>query len=417
MDPRSLGLALLACFYVIASCISFRLSFPYYRDYYLLYDVEWLYYAIAAVTFFSLIAPIFAFSQFSFGYFCGFYFFSIIVGYLWLNSYSKLQYDHALAGASAVASCVAFLLPALLVTSPINRLLVISELAFNRLLLLIVAFCAIVAVSAAIYNFRWVGLGDIYRYRDQVEFPTILNYAIATTTSTLIPFAFACFIERKQPWMAVLVSLISVALYPSTLTKVAFFVPAWLAFIALLSKISGVRPTVILSLLLPLLIGEVLVVAFGERRYFALVNWRMIMLPSQALDVYNEYFAHHSLTHFCQMWLLKPIIPCELNKPLAIEMQNHYGLGNFNASLFATEGIASVGPWLAPLSAFVCGLVVALGNRVSAGLPARFVLISSAVMLQIMMNVPFSIVFLTHGLCILFILWYVTPRSIFELKS
>jgi hypothetical protein len=49
-----------------------------------------------------------------------------------------------------------------------------------------------------------------------------------------------------------------------------------------------------------------------------------------------------------------------------------------NASLFATEGVASVGVLLAPISAFICGLVVALANRLSAGLPCRFVLISGA---------------------------------------
>ena len=94
-------------------------------------------------------------------------------------------------------------------------------------------------------------------------------------------------------------------------------------------------------------------------------------------------------------------------------MQNNYALGNFNASLFATEGIASVGLWLAPISVFVCGLVVAFGNRLSAGLPPRFVLLSAGVLPLLLQNVPFSTVMLTHGLWILFALWYVTPRAIF----
>ena len=59
-------------------------------------------------------------------------------------------------------------------------------------------------------------------------------------------------------------------------------------------------------------------------------------------------------------------------------MARAYELGNFNASLFSTEGIASVGPLFAPVSVFVCGLVIALANRLSSGLPPRFILISSA---------------------------------------
>ena len=95
-------------------------------------------------------------------------------------------------------------------------------------------------------------------------------------------------------------------------------------------------------------------------------------------------------------------------------MEKAYHLGNLNASLFATEGVASVGLLLAPIATFGAGLVMALGNRLSAGLPPRFVLLSSAVLLPILLNIPLSIVLNTHGAAILFLLWYVTPRTIFE---
>lgn len=98
-------------------------------------------------------------------------------------------------------------------------------------------------------------------------------------------------------------------------------------------------------------------------------------------------------------------------------MEKAYGLGNFNASLFATEGIASVGPWLAPFSVFICGLVISIGNRVSAGLSPRFVLISSALFPQILLNVPLTVTLLTNGAAVLFLLWYVTPRTMFEPKA
>jgi hypothetical protein len=97
-------------------------------------------------------------------------------------------------------------------------------------------------------------------------------------------------------------------------------------------------------------------------------------------------------------------------------MQNTYGLGNLNASLFATEGIASVSLYLAPLTALASGLVLALGNRASAGLPPRFVLMSAGVLPHVLLNVPLSVAMLTHGTAILFLLWYVTPRSLFEPK-
>jgi hypothetical protein len=83
-----------------------------------------------------------------------------------------------------------------------------------------------------------------------------------------------------------------------------------------------------------------------------------------------------------------------------------------NASLFATEGIASVGLLFAPVSAFFCGLVVAVGNRVSAGLPEHLIFVSSGVLPQVFMNVPLTVTLVTHGLVLLLALWYVTPRAI-----
>jgi hypothetical protein len=149
-------------------------------------------------------------------------------------------------------------------------------------------------------------------------------------------------------------------------------------------------------------------------KYFDIVNIRMIATPSGALDIYNHFFASHPLTWFCQISVLKPLMHCPYGDPLAVVMQNTYELGNLNASLFATEGIASVGPWLAPLTALAAGLVLALGNRASAGLPPRFVLMSAGVLPHVLLNVPLSVAMLTHGTALLFLLWYLMPRSLLE---
>jgi hypothetical protein len=71
----------------------------------------------------------------------------------------------------------------------------------------------------------------------------------------------------------------------------------------------------------------------------------------------------------------------------------------------------------APVSIFVCGLVIALANRLSSGLPPRFILISSAVFPQVLLNVPLTTSLLTHGAAVLFLLWYITPRTMFEQKA
>ena len=178
--------------------------------------------------------------------------------------------------------------------------------------------------------------------------------------------------------------------YPITLSKVALFAPFWLMFLALLFRFFGAKASVVLSLFLPLLTGIVLVLLFKfglfpdklRGYYFSTVNLRMIAFPSIAIDIYNDFFSSHSLTHFCQINLLKRLIDCPYTEPLSIVMLNAYHVGNLTASLFATEGIASVGMLFAPIPVFACGLVIALANRLSAGLPSRFILMSGAILPQ-----------------------------------
>ena len=150
------------------------------------------------------------------------------------------------------------------------------------------------------------------------------------------------------------------------------------------------------------------------RNYFGAVNFRMIAIPSSALDFYNDYLFDARYHAVLPDFPFKPLADCPYSDPLSIVMERAYQLGNFNASLFATEGIASVGLILAPFSALACGLVIALGNRLSAGLPARFILLSGGILPQVFLNVPLTTTLLTNGAFILFLLWYVTPREIFE---
>jgi hypothetical protein len=111
---------------------------------------------------------------------------------------------------------------------------------------------------------------------------------------------------------------------------------------------------------------------------------------------------------------LKPFVNCPYIDPLSIVMANAYHVGNLNASLFATEGVASVGLVMAPLVVLACGLAISLGNRLSAGLSPRFILISGALLPNILLNVPLTITLLTYGAAVLFLLWHVTPRAMFE---
>jgi hypothetical protein len=368
---------------------------------------------------FALFSILFALCRFSFGYFVGFYFFTMLMGYLWLLPQSTLSYDHVVAYASAFASGLAFLVPAMLLSIPARQKPVLSEIVFRRLLTCILVFAVAIIGVGGLYNFKLVAMSDIYSFRNQLEFPAWLSYGLGVTSNVLLPFAFAFFVIEGAKWRAGLCVLLLLMFYLITLSKLSLFAPAWLVILAALSGVFAARTVVILSLLVPILFGILLAGLFdldaisyqGFITYFSLVNFRMIALTSSALDFYNDFFAHHDLTYFCQVNVLKSF-DCPYREPLALVMQNTYGIGYFNASLFATEGIGSVGVVLAPLAAFVCGLVVAIGNTASSRLSSRFVLLSAGMLPQIFLNVSLTIALVTNGAALLFLLWYIAPRDL-----
>jgi hypothetical protein len=423
--PTRVRLALipLVSFHVLTCCVSLIYVTQYFSGYQLFrFDAARLYPAMANVAPLALCAMLFALSQFSFGYFLGFYLTTMALGFLWIAEFSLYNYDHAAASISAMVSTVAFLIPALFLTSPIRQRFVLSARSFDRLLSLILVFAACIIAIGALYNFRMASVADIYLLRAQIDFPIPLRYAIGASSSTLLPFAFACFFIRGQRWRAVTALLLLLLLYPVTLTKLSLFAPFWLLFLALLTARLEARVAVVLSLLLPALLGVLLVplekygliskIHFVD--YFGIINFRMFAVPAVALDMYNDFFSRHDLTYFCQIVFLKPFVSCPYSEYLSIVMSKNYALGNVNASLFATEGIASVGPRWAPLSIFVCGLVIALGNGLSSGLPPKLILLSAGILTQVFLNVPLTTSLLSNGGALLFLLWYVTPREMFE---
>lgn len=418
-DRYSLGLAILC--HVVTSCVSLIFVIEYYRRLLPLApnSLQLITTAAIGVIPFALCSIVFALRRFSFGFAVGFYFYTLILGYLWLVAYSTFPYDHRTAAISAFASGIGFLVPTLFVGSPFPRRFTLTARQLDALLAAIVVLSIVVLAVGMTFQFQLARPADMYKFRNEIDLPRWLQYAIGIVSGALLPFAYACFTQLRR-YLPALICLVLLGLfYPVTLTKVSLLAPSWLLFLTLLSIYFECRMAVILSLLLPILAGVLIAVLYRYGLvsdsilvYFGTVNFRMIAMPSSALDFYNDFFSTHELTHFCQITPLKLVMSCPYKEALAVFMADSYHLGYFNASLFATEGIASVGTVLAPVSALVCGLIVSLGNRASAGLPGRFVLLSSALLLQILINVPLTIALVTHGTLVLFLLWYLAPRDL-----
>ena len=414
-----LVLALLIALSVVVFCVSATNVAKLYVDYQITYDSFTLTSAVVTVAIFAPVFLLFVVAEFSVGYLVGFYLCCMVLGYLWLTFFSLRSYDHEAGRLSAAISAIVFLLPVLFISSPLPQMRKLSVRAFDRLLLAIFLVCvATVAVGAA-YNFRFVSPGEASVLRTDA-LPTSINYLIGITSGSLLPFVFAYCVGRRAFWQAGAVVVLMLFYYPVAVSKMTFFAPAWLIVMAVLVRLFEARIVVVLSLLLPVLAGVLMFTFLGGHgpvvrfagAYHFLVNFRMLAVPSLALDLYNEFFSQHELTHFCQIGVLKRVMDCPYQDQLAVVMLKYFpGGGTYNGSLFTTEGIASVGWLYAPVTVFLCGLVIALGNRASAGLPPSFVLVSGAMLAQNLLNVPLSTVLLTHGGAFLFLLWYLMPRD------
>jgi hypothetical protein len=412
--------------FVTVSSLSLASVAKYY-DYlgFFIFDGSRLLLAIPSILPIASLVSIFAVGRPSLGYFLGVHFYSLIFGYMWLAPITTLRYDHQAAMVSALLSAIAFLLPAVFISRPPPRIATLSAIAHDRLLNLILIFGVVIIAVGAFYNFRIVGLAQMYQFRAGIEFPALFGYAVNITSSALLPFAFACFIWRGRYGRAAASLMLLLLLYPVTLTKISLFAPFWLLFLMILSRFFEVRIAAVLSLLLPLTVGvmSVPLIIAGVLSHdpvnpiFGIVNFRMLAVPSMVLDIYFDFFSNHSVTYFCQISFLKQIASCPYSDQLGIVMERAYHFGNLNGSLFATEGVASLGPTLAPLSALACGLIIAMANSASCHLPPKIVFISSGILLQALVNVPFTTGLLTHGAALLFLLWYFTPRSLAEPES
>lgn len=421
-DSRS-GLAILVAGHVVACWLSLIFVGEYYRRLLPLAENSLPHTLAAAATSapFALLSVLFVRQRFSFGYALGFYLFTLILSYLWLIEFSTFHYDHRVAAISAFMSGAAFLVPALFLNpSAAPSRLRLTAKQFHRLLWTILAISIVVLAIGAIFNSQLVSPLDIYQFREQIVLPRPLLYVIGIVCGALLPFAYASYYLLKKYAYAALCLLILGLFYPVMLTKLALLAPAWLLFLTLLTSYFGPRAAIIFSLLLPVSAGLLLMLAYNRGLlaeypflvYFGTVNFRMIGMPASALDFYNDFFSTHELTRFCQIGLVKMLVSCPYTEQLSVYMQDSYHLGYFNASLFATEGIASIGPLFAPVAALVCGLVISVANRASAELPEHFVLLSGGLQLHIFLNVPFTIALATNGAAVLFLLWYMTPGAV-----
>ncbi|MGY4479478.1 hypothetical protein [Bradyrhizobium sp. USDA 3364] len=359
--------------------------------------------------------PAFVAGRFSFGYLVGFSLLSAVFGFVWLSYFSAFDYPHAIARWAMIAALAAAIIPLLFQNKPLWRP-DLPEAAIARVALLLLVASFAVLIGDIRYG---ASLGDPYgTARNAVVRPALLNYLTGIMIGAVLPYLFAHFASRQRSMAAAGVLLFALCFYPVVNNKTVLLLPIWLPFLLWLFGRFDPRLATVLAFLIPMIIGlTAFFVLVADRNYvlFSAINLRFLAIPSLALDQYADFFAHRELTWFCQITVLRHMTACPYGE-LGPTLGAIYRDGNFNASFLATEGIASVGLVLAPISALVCGLVLSVGSMVSRHLSPRFIAVSSGIAVQAIMNVPLTTSLLSNGIALLFLLWWLTPEQRAELS-
>ncbi|MGX9428419.1 MULTISPECIES: hypothetical protein [Bradyrhizobium] len=365
---------------------------------------------------------LFAFANFSFGYLVGVAFFGMVVGFVWLSHFTSSRYDAAIARWSALVSLLAFLAPLLFQSRPAPRMFRLNTKTMDICVKVLLVIAVLILVLNFSYGFALVGLHAAEQLRGSIARPTLLNYATSNIIYAVLPFAFVFYAQRGSRLLAAASLILIPCFYPTLLNKTVLFAAAWIPFVFLVFRSFEPKQASVIALGTPLALGLVahaILLAQNPIAHFVFgyANERMFAIPSIAIDYYADFFAVHPKTSFCQINIVRAIFGCHYSDQLSIVFARQYGVGNLNASLFATEGIASVGWIWLPAVMLLCGLVLSIGNSCSRHLSPQMIATSSALTVQALLNIPLSTTLLTNGLLLLFLLWYVCPGEQDERRS
>lgn len=365
--------------------------------------------AILGTAVMAVFVPAFVAGRFSFGYLVAFALLSAVFGFVWLSFFSGFDYPHAFARWAMVAALAAAMVPLMFGDFRVWRP-ELSEAVLNRIVGVLLAASLAVLIADVCYG---ISLGDPYgTTRNAVTRPLLLNYLTGIIIGALLPYLFAHFATRHRWAAAACVLLFALCFYPVVNNKTILLLPIWLPFLFWLFGHVNPRLATVLAFLIPMTIGLVaFLVLAADKHYvlFSAINLRFVAIPSLALDHYADFFARRELTYFCQVSILRHLNGCAYGE-LGPSLAAVYRDGNFNASFLATEGIASVGLMFAPISAFVCGVILSVGSMASRHLSPRFIAVSSGIAVQAIMNVPLTTGLLSNGVAFLFLLWWLTPE-------
>jgi len=141
------------------------------------------------------------------------------------------------------------------------------------------------------------------------------------------------------------------------------------------------------------------------------INYRLYTIPPAGFGVYWNFFRSHPHTWGSQIHIVSLFVHYPYAANLGAVMEDAYHVGNYNTNFLASDGLASGGVRVIPLTAVVFSGVLILVNTAYRKMSLLYTATTMAIPALMLIDSSISIALLTNGLGALILLSFFAPRG------
>jgi hypothetical protein len=273
-----------------------------------------------------------------------------------------------------------------------------------------------VAFARVYDSIRWSGA--------EVGAGTYARYAVMLLGGGFLPFIVSVSLARKKMWFFAAGLGANVILYMTCGDRIYLLAPVMMMGAYVIGRRPKLlnRAGVVIALSFATACGVLCAIEqatrFGEhgdsplQTVAGLLLMRIFTVPGLNTSIYSDFFATHPLTYFSHVNLIGKFIQYPYDRSVG-EVVGSYYLNssevNANAHLWATDGIAALGPYGIIIITVISLPVFVLLDRVAARYPIRVVLPMAVLPAILLCNVSLFTSIGSGGLGVLILLLFLAP--------
>jgi hypothetical protein len=282
----------------------------------------------------------------------------------------------------------------------------------SRNISLIIGTLTAVSMMTLVYYYgaqmRFVDLEDIYELRfetGQYNYGAFANYSIAWLLYVCLPFYYAVAVLQRRPFALGIGIVGSLLLYAAMGYKSALFMGIAVVGIHVLYSWGDE----FLFRLVVLLLAIVAVLAFLPYTEYGIIRWlrglvfvRVLGMGGWTINAYYEFFSTNGFTYFTHVTVVNAITGAypygNLGLGQVIGLHNFGSeYANFNASFWASDGLAALGIIGIPIvTVAICGVWFMI-NRSVQEFSRKFAVLWLCGFWQGLLNTPLTVALLSGG--------------------